>query len=249
MGVSQAHNHAAPRRGAGEPDIAGGELWWPLCLGSLRNHNPLGLRRGPAAGGGLLPASLHVPTPLPPPTRHAWPPQPHPQVISLGTHILSDEYPNPCLLMEVRVRRLAGSRGLGPYVPAAWPYSPCQCGAVERTKYHTHASCHLFPCLPILLRRVDQPSAHRTSAIACGQPAPHPPPPQIMPNLLSRRVFKKPITRRMVEPGYRDAPDLGAPMAIVFCKVGDKPWQRAGSLCACVPPASVVMCRRASHVV
>ncbi|KIY94838.1 hypothetical protein MNEG_13124 [Monoraphidium neglectum] len=63
------------------------------------------------------------------------------QVISLGTHVISDEYPNPCLLMEV------------------------------------------------------------------------------MPNTLSRRVFKKPITCKMLELGYRDAPDLGAPMAIVFCKV------------------------------
>ena len=41
---------------------------------------------------------------------------------------------------------------------------------------------------------------------------------QVMPSLLSHRAFKTPATRRLVEPGYRDAPELGRPMAVVFCK-------------------------------
>ena len=42
---------------------------------------------------------------------------------------------------------------------------------------------------------------------------------EVMPNLLSKRVFQSVLTKQMVEPGYRDAPDPKDPMAIVFVKV------------------------------
>jgi hypothetical protein len=42
---------------------------------------------------------------------------------------------------------------------------------------------------------------------------------EVMPNLLARRNFKPPMTRRMVEPGYREAPHPSEPMAIAFIKV------------------------------
>lgn len=42
---------------------------------------------------------------------------------------------------------------------------------------------------------------------------------EVMPNLLARRNFKLPVTRRMIEPGYRDAPHPSEPMAIMFVKV------------------------------
>jgi hypothetical protein len=51
---------------------------------------------------------------------------------------------------------------------------------------------------------------------------------EVMPNLLARRSFKPPATLRMVQPGYRDAPDINKCMAIVFCKVG--PRGRKGGL-------------------
>lgn len=43
---------------------------------------------------------------------------------------------------------------------------------------------------------------------------------EVMPNLLARRVFSRIMTKRLVEPGFRDAPDPKEPMAIVFVKVG-----------------------------
>lgn len=43
---------------------------------------------------------------------------------------------------------------------------------------------------------------------------------EVMPNLLSKRVFQSVMTKQMLEPGYRDAPDPKDPMAIVFVKVG-----------------------------
>lgn len=43
---------------------------------------------------------------------------------------------------------------------------------------------------------------------------------EVMPNLLSRRNFAHIQTKRLVEPGYRDAPDPSKPMAMVFMKVG-----------------------------
>jgi hypothetical protein len=42
---------------------------------------------------------------------------------------------------------------------------------------------------------------------------------EVMPNLLAGRSFGAPITRRMLQPGFRDAPKPEAPMAIVFVKV------------------------------
>eukprot|EP00878_Enallax_costatus_P030966 GHUV01033787.1.p1 GENE.GHUV01033787.1~~GHUV01033787.1.p1 ORF type:complete len:540 (+),score=161.45 GHUV01033787.1:449-2068(+) len=42
---------------------------------------------------------------------------------------------------------------------------------------------------------------------------------EVMPNLLSKRVFQSVLTKQMIEPGYRDAPDPKDPMAIVFVKV------------------------------
>lgn len=42
---------------------------------------------------------------------------------------------------------------------------------------------------------------------------------EVMPNLLSGRSFGAPTTRRMLQPGFRDAPKPDAPMAIVFVKV------------------------------
>jgi hypothetical protein len=42
---------------------------------------------------------------------------------------------------------------------------------------------------------------------------------EVMPTLLSRRNFAHIQTKRMVEPGYRDAPDPSKPMAIAFMKV------------------------------
>lgn len=42
---------------------------------------------------------------------------------------------------------------------------------------------------------------------------------EVMPNLLSKRVFQSLLTKQLVEPGYRDAPDPKNPMAIVFVKV------------------------------
>jgi hypothetical protein len=47
----------------------------------------------------------------------------------------------------------------------------------------------------------------------------YPPNPQVMPNLLARRMFKPPNTHYTVQPGYRDAPDISQSMAVVFCKV------------------------------
>jgi len=44
---------------------------------------------------------------------------------------------------------------------------------------------------------------------------------EVMPNLLARRVFSRIMTKRLVEPGFRDAPDPKEPMAIAFVKVGD----------------------------
>ena len=43
---------------------------------------------------------------------------------------------------------------------------------------------------------------------------------EVLPLLLARRVFRPLASMRQVEPGYREAPDPSAPMAIVFCKVG-----------------------------
>jgi hypothetical protein len=43
---------------------------------------------------------------------------------------------------------------------------------------------------------------------------------EVMPNLLARRNFSRIMTKRLVEPGFRDAPDPREPMAIVFVKVG-----------------------------
>ena len=42
---------------------------------------------------------------------------------------------------------------------------------------------------------------------------------EVMPNLLSKRVFKPLATLRTVEMGYREAPGLDGPMCIVFVKV------------------------------
>lgn len=42
---------------------------------------------------------------------------------------------------------------------------------------------------------------------------------EVMPNLLAKRVFNPVLTKRLVEPGYRDAPDPKDPMTIVFVKV------------------------------
>jgi hypothetical protein len=42
---------------------------------------------------------------------------------------------------------------------------------------------------------------------------------EVMPNLLARRNFSTPASRMRIQPGYRDAPDKSAPMAIVFAKV------------------------------
>lgn len=45
---------------------------------------------------------------------------------------------------------------------------------------------------------------------------------EVMPNLLSKRVFQSMLTKQMIEPGYRDAPDPKDPMAIVFVKVSTR---------------------------
>ncbi len=37
--------------------------------------------------------------------------------------------------------------------------------------------------------------------------------------MLAKRSFPPPLTARMVEAGYRDAPDVDSDMAIVFVKV------------------------------
>lgn len=42
---------------------------------------------------------------------------------------------------------------------------------------------------------------------------------EVMPNLLARRVFNRIMTKRLVEPGFRDAPNPNEPMTIVFVKV------------------------------
>lgn len=52
---------------------------------------------------------------------------------------------------------------------------------------------------------------------------------EVMPNLLSGRAFAAPTTRRMLQPGFRDAPKPDAPMAIVFVKVCG--W---GNRCGCI---------------
>lgn len=43
---------------------------------------------------------------------------------------------------------------------------------------------------------------------------------EVMPNLLARRNFNKIMTKRLVEPGFREAPDPREPMTVVFVKVG-----------------------------
>lgn len=42
---------------------------------------------------------------------------------------------------------------------------------------------------------------------------------EVMPNLLSKRTFQPVMTKKLVEPGYREAPDSRDPMTIVFAKV------------------------------
>lgn len=54
---------------------------------------------------------------------------------------------------------------------------------------------------------------------------------QVMPNMLSRRSFKPPNTRIQLEPGYREAPDVGQPMAIVFIKVSSTQQLRCSHVC------------------
>jgi hypothetical protein len=43
---------------------------------------------------------------------------------------------------------------------------------------------------------------------------------EVMPSFLNRRAFSRVMTKRMLEPGYRDAPDPKDPMTIMFIKVG-----------------------------
>lgn len=42
---------------------------------------------------------------------------------------------------------------------------------------------------------------------------------EVMPNLLAKRYFPPIVTQRMLEPGFREAPAIDYPMAIVFAKV------------------------------
>jgi hypothetical protein len=42
---------------------------------------------------------------------------------------------------------------------------------------------------------------------------------EVMPNLLAKRTFHPVMTKKLVEPGYREAPDSRDPMTIVFAKV------------------------------
>ena len=42
--------------------------------------------------------------------------------------------------------------------------------------------------------------------------------------MLAKRSFPPPLTARMVEAGYRDAPDVDSDMAIVFVKVSLGDW-------------------------
>jgi hypothetical protein len=42
---------------------------------------------------------------------------------------------------------------------------------------------------------------------------------EVMPNLLAKRTFHPVMTKKLVEPGYREAPDSRDPMVIVFAKV------------------------------
>jgi hypothetical protein len=42
---------------------------------------------------------------------------------------------------------------------------------------------------------------------------------EVMPNLLAKRTFHPVMTKKLVEPGYREAPDSRDPMTIVFVKV------------------------------
>ncbi|KAF6259953.1 hypothetical protein COO60DRAFT_1700595 [Scenedesmus sp. NREL 46B-D3] len=46
---------------------------------------------------------------------------------------------------------------------------------------------------------------------------------EVMPNLLSKRTFQPVMTKKLVEPGYREAPDSRDPMTIVFAKVSKPP--------------------------
>jgi len=96
-----------------------------------------------------------------------------------------------------------------------------------------HTLCPLPTLRPPQFLPEKRPSSPLSSPLPHSNPHPTPaiphsntptpttatPTPQVMPNLLSRRVFRKPKTVHMVLPGYRDAPELGAPMAVVFCKV------------------------------
>jgi hypothetical protein len=42
---------------------------------------------------------------------------------------------------------------------------------------------------------------------------------EVMPTMLAERKFGKPRTMRRVEMGYREAPEAGTPMVVVFVKV------------------------------
>jgi len=42
---------------------------------------------------------------------------------------------------------------------------------------------------------------------------------EVMPNLLAKRVFHSVMTKKLIEPGYREAPDPREPMTIMFVKV------------------------------
>lgn len=42
---------------------------------------------------------------------------------------------------------------------------------------------------------------------------------EVMPTVLAERKFGKPRTMRRVEMGYREAPEAGTPMVVVFVKV------------------------------
>ena len=59
---------------------------------------------------------------------------------------------------------------------------------------------------------------------------------EVMPSVLAKRTFPPLASERMLVPGYRDSPDPGQDMAIVYIKVG--------TAAACCHP---LLCRTACH--
>lgn len=127
--------------------------------------------------------------------------------INLGLHIVHSDFPRPLYIMEVRARARMRSAGSA---SAALTSSHA-----VRTQLRINPSASWAasaePGCCITLLPCGMHSRDRLWCVHAWM--------QVMPTLMAGRSFKPPHTQLQLELGYREAPSVHEPLAMVFIKV------------------------------